>query len=151
MSASPSNGDMKRWIWLSLWVTVLGALAPAFGAGMILIDDSRLWPGPNPPGPVPPPWPPGPMVPRRPHPFAPLEVSFVKVHTRINDQVAVTAVDQEFYNPEPDRLEGTFVFPIPKGAQIDKFTMEIDGKRVEAELAARRTRPAASMRTSCAS
>src|SRR5262249_26814736 len=32
------------------------------------------------------------------------------------------------------RLEGTFIFPIPKGAHLDKFTMEIDGKQVEAEL-----------------
>lgn len=58
----------------------------------------------------------------------------MKVNTRINDQVAVTAVDQEFYNPNAARLEGTFVFPVPKGAHIDKFTMEIDGKQVEAEL-----------------
>jgi Ca-activated chloride channel family protein len=61
-------------------------------------------------------------------------VNYVKVHTRITDQVAVTSVDQEFYNPNPARLEGTFVFPIPKGAHINKFTMEIDGKQVEAEL-----------------
>jgi Ca-activated chloride channel homolog len=65
-----------------------------------------------------------------------LDVNYVKVHTRITDQVAVTSVDQEFYNPNPARLEGTFVFPIPKGAHIDKFTMEIDGKQVEAELLA---------------
>jgi Ca-activated chloride channel homolog len=63
-----------------------------------------------------------------------MEVSYVKVHTRITDQVAVTSVDQEFYNPNAARLEGTFVFPIPKGAHINKFTMEIDGKQVEAEL-----------------
>jgi len=66
--------------------------------------------------------------------LCPLDVNYVKVHTRITDQVAVTSVDQEFYNPNPARLEGTFVFPIPKGAQINKFTMEIDGKQVEAEL-----------------
>ena len=45
-------------------------------------------------------------------------------------------MDQEFYNPNPSRLEGTFVFPVPKGAHINKFTMEIDGKQVEAELLA---------------
>lgn len=81
-----------------------------------------------------PPRPPRPWPPPRPHPFAPLDVNYVKVHTRITDQVAVTSVDQEFYNPNPARLEGTFVFPIPKGAHINKFTMEIDGKQVEAEL-----------------
>ena len=73
-------------------------------------------------------------MPPRPYLFAPLEVSSVKVNSRITDQVAVTAVDQEFYNPNPARLEGTFVFPVPKGAHLDKFTMEIDGKQVEAEL-----------------
>src|ERR1019366_3743009 len=40
----------------------------------------------------------------------------------------------DFYNPNPQRLEGTYLFPIPKGGQIDKFTMEIGGKQVEAEL-----------------
>ena len=32
------------------------------------------------------------------------------------------------------RLEGTYLFPVPKGAQIDKFAMDIGGKQVEAEL-----------------
>jgi len=63
-----------------------------------------------------------------------LEVSYLKANTRITDQIAVTSLEEEFYNPNSMRLEGTFVFPIPKGAQISKFTMEIDGKQVEAEL-----------------
>src|SRR5712671_1899189 len=54
-------------------------------------------------------------------PFAPLEV-------------AVTSIDQEFYNPNDQRLEGTYIFPVPKDAHIDKFSMEIGGKMVEAEL-----------------
>ena len=86
------------------------------------------------PPPFVPPRPPRPFPPPRPYRFAPLDVNYVKVNTRITDQVAVTSVDQEFYNPNPARLEGTFVFPIPKGAHINKFTMEIDGKQVEAEL-----------------
>jgi len=70
----------------------------------------------------------------RPHIFAPLDVDFVKVNTRINEQVAMTTVEQEFFNPNQSRLEGTFVFPVPKGAHLDKFTMEIDGRMAEAEL-----------------
>ena len=97
---------------------------------MIIVEDPSLWPGPVPPHPIPP-WP-GP-VPRR-YVFAPLEVESVKVQTRINDQVAVTSIDQTFYNPNAARLEGTFVFPVPKGAHLDRFTMEIDGKQVDAEL-----------------
>ena len=125
---------MKRWIW-ALCLVVLGIAAPfrASGVGLIIVEDSSWLPGPVPPRPIPPPWPPRPLPPR-PYIFAPLEVSFVKVNTRITDQVSVTAVDQEFYNPNPARLEGTFVFPVPKGAHLDKFAMEIDGKQVEAEL-----------------
>ncbi len=121
-------------------IGLMGTMSPAHGAGLIIVDEAHWWPGPNPPRPIPPrpsppPWQPGPIwPPHRPHAFAPLEVNFVKVNTRITDQVAVTGVDQEFYNPNPARLEGTFVFPLPKGAHIDKFTMEIDGRQVEAEL-----------------
>jgi Ca-activated chloride channel homolog len=109
-----------------------GAQLPCLGAGLIIIDEAHWRPGPWPPIPRPP-WPP-PFPPPRPHVFAPLDVDHVKVHTRITDQVAVTKVEQEFYNPNPARLEGTFVFPVPKGAHIDRFTMEIDGKQVQAEL-----------------
>jgi len=110
----------------------MAALTPAFAAGLIIVDDTSLVPWP--PRPIPPPWPPRPQPPVRTYRFAPLEVTSVKVDTRIKDQLAVTSVQQEFHNPNPARLEGTFVFPIPKGAHLDKFTMEIDGKQVEAEL-----------------
>jgi Ca-activated chloride channel family protein len=75
-------------------------------------------------------------VPHRPAPyvFAPLEVKYHKVTVKIVDQVAVTEVDQSFHNPNPQRLEGDYIFPIPKGAQIDKFSMDINGKMTEAEL-----------------
>ena len=66
--------------------------------------------------------------------FAPLEVTFHHVNVKIDGQIATTSVDQEFNNPNPTRLEGTYLFPVPKGAQIDKFTMDIGGKQVEAEL-----------------
>jgi Ca-activated chloride channel family protein len=67
-------------------------------------------------------------------PFAPLEVSSHHVEVKIDGQVAVTSIDQEFYNPNDQRLEGTYMFPVPKGAHIDKFSMEIGGKMVDAEL-----------------
>ena len=68
------------------------------------------------------------------YPFAPLAVKYHHVTVRITDQVAVTEVDQVFFNPTPMRLEGTYLFPIPKGAQIDRFAMDIDGKMTDAEL-----------------
>jgi Ca-activated chloride channel family protein len=66
--------------------------------------------------------------------FAPLEVSFHHVTVEINDQVAVTSVDQEFVNPNSQRLEGTYMFPLPSGAHIDRFSMDVNGRMQEAEL-----------------
>jgi Ca-activated chloride channel homolog len=64
----------------------------------------------------------------------PLEVKYHHVETTIEEMAAVTSVDQEFYNPTSRRLEGYYLFPIPEGAVIGKFSMYIDGKETEAEL-----------------
>ncbi|MDB5300819.1 MAG: vault protein inter-alpha-trypsin protein, partial [Phycisphaerales bacterium] len=66
--------------------------------------------------------------------FAPLEVVYHHVNVEINDQVATTSVDQEFFNPNRGDLEGTYIFPLPAGAHIDKFSMDINGKMMDAEL-----------------
>ncbi len=68
------------------------------------------------------------------HAFAPLEVRTHHVEVKIDGQIATTSVDQEFYNPNDRALEGIYMFPIPKTAHIDKFSMEIGGEQVEAEL-----------------
>src|SRR4051812_20478984 len=61
-----------------------------------------------------------------PHPaFAPLEVAYHKVEVTIEGQKATTHVDQEFFNPNRATLEGDYMFPIPRGAHIDKFTMRV--------------------------
>lgn len=69
-----------------------------------------------------------------PTPYAPLEVTYHRVSVAITDQAAVTTVDQEFFNPTGMRLEGTYIFPLPAGAHIDKFAMDINGTMAEAEL-----------------
>jgi Ca-activated chloride channel family protein len=64
----------------------------------------------------------------------PLEVSSHIVDVSIDGLSAETLIDQVFYNPTSYRLEGYYIFPVPKNALIRKFTMEIDGKETEAEL-----------------
>src|SRR4029079_1738684 len=109
---------MKRSLFAAAWLLVLAAATLASGAGMIVVEDSSWWPGPLAPGPVPPPWP-GPHRPLpQPYRFAPLDVQSVKVRTQIRDQVAVTVIDQDFFNANSVRLEGTFVFPVPRGAHL---------------------------------
>jgi Ca-activated chloride channel family protein len=75
-----------------------------------------------------------PWLPRPIHKFTPLEIKSAKVTSSINDQVAHTKIEEEFYNPNPRRLEGTFLLPLPKGAHLEKFAMEVNGKMAEAEL-----------------
>lgn len=73
----------------------------------------------------------------RPHPLPnpfPLEVVYHKVDVRIDGQSAITKIDQAFYNPSHHQLEGFYIFPVPKGAVISNFTMEINGKETKAEL-----------------
>ena len=128
---------MKRIFALSALLVLSGLVSPVpqcRADGFIVVDEAHWWPGPRPPHPMPPIWPPRPIPPPRPYIFAPLEVTYHHVNVKIDGQVATTSVDQEFFNPNPSRLEGTYLFPIPKGAQIDRFTMDIGGKQVEAEL-----------------
>jgi Ca-activated chloride channel family protein len=64
----------------------------------------------------------------------PLAVKDHHVTVSIKGPIATTEVDQTFGNPYPYDLEGTYVFPLPEDAAVDKFSMWIDGKETEAEL-----------------
>src|SRR5260370_6360140 len=50
------------------------------------------------------------------------------------DQVSVTRVEQTFRNHTDRQLEATYLFPIPKGASVNKFTMWVNGKEVSGEM-----------------
>jgi Ca-activated chloride channel family protein len=121
-----------------LLTLLLANALPGLAAGLIIIHDPDFWRPPwNPPHPHPPILPSPRPIPPRPQPvWAPLEVQFVKGDVRVKDQIATTVIEEEFYNPNARQLEGTFLFPVPRGAHLNKFTMEINGKQVEAELMA---------------
>jgi Ca-activated chloride channel family protein len=57
-----------------------------------------------------------------------------KVNIALEDQVAVTKVEQTFRNHTDRNLEATYVFPVPRGASVNKFTMFVNGKEVRGEL-----------------
>ena len=110
----PTNKAMKRSL-LILAAGLLSIVSNARGDGFIVVER--------------------PFLVRPGHfPFAPLDVASHHVEVKIDGQVAVTSIDQEFYNPNDQRQEGTYMFPVPKDAHIDKFSMEIGGKMVDAEL-----------------
>ncbi|MBF0502456.1 MAG: VWA domain-containing protein [Candidatus Riflebacteria bacterium] len=64
----------------------------------------------------------------------PLSVTYHRVKVDIKETGAETHVDQAFYNHEPRTVEGMYIFPLPPGASISGFGMDIDGTMTKAEL-----------------
>ena len=64
----------------------------------------------------------------------PLAIKYHRVSVEITDQVARTKVDQVFINEFHRDLEGTYIFPLPKDANISEFAMFINGERISGEL-----------------
>jgi Ca-activated chloride channel family protein len=64
----------------------------------------------------------------------PLAMVNHRVTIALEDQVAVTRVEQTFRNHTDRQLEATYVFPVPKGASVNKFTMWVNGKEVRGEM-----------------
>jgi tetratricopeptide (TPR) repeat protein len=52
------------------------------------------------------------------------------IRVRIEDDIATTEVEQVFFNPTSRRLEGTFRFPLPKDASIQRFAMTVTGDKL---------------------
>ncbi|HSJ57509.1 MAG TPA: VIT domain-containing protein [Anaerolineae bacterium] len=63
-----------------------------------------------------------------------LTIKYHRVTVTIEDQVAITHVDQVFLNEARFEVEGTYVFPIPEDAAIGDFAMWVDGERLEGQL-----------------
>ncbi|MCP4541005.1 MAG: VWA domain-containing protein [Chloroflexi bacterium] len=94
---------------------LLGTVQPALADGIIIPD------------PIPMPEP----VPLR---DTWLTIRYHRVTVTIEDQVAVTRVEQEFVNEHDWECEGTYVFPLPEGAAISEFIMWVDGTPVEGKI-----------------
>src|SRR5262245_1761907 len=64
----------------------------------------------------------------------PLAMLNHSVKITLEDQVAITHVEQVFRNHTDRQLEATYIFPVPKGASVTKFTMWVNGKETHGEL-----------------
>jgi len=67
-------------------------------------------------------------------PLQQLAVRYHHVTVTIKNQIAVTHVDQVFYNSNDWPIEGTYFFPIPQDAVVTNFTLWIDGKPVDGQV-----------------
>jgi Ca-activated chloride channel family protein len=104
---------------LIILVTSLALPSSAFADGIIIPDPPPCEPGPCPPVVI---------------PIEQLVIRYHHVTVTIHDQLAVTHVDQVFYNPNDWTIEGTYVFPVPLEAAVSGFTLWVDGKPVEGQV-----------------
>lgn len=109
----------RRFAFLFLLAFLLGGTVyPASADGIII-------PEPPPCRDMCPPWP---------RPMAQLEIKYHHVDVSITDQLAVTHVDQIFYNPNEWAVEGTYLFPLPLDAVVSEFTLWVDGEPVQGKV-----------------
>ena len=104
---------------LIILISVLALPTSAFADGIIIPDPPSCDPGPCPPVVI---------------PMNQLVIRYHHVTISIQDQLAVTHVDQVFYNPNDWTIEGTYIFPIPDDAAVSGFTLWVDGKPVEGQV-----------------
>ena len=92
---------------ISSLVLVLAAAASTNAAGLLIPEDKKL---------------------------PPLAMVHHRVNISIEDQVTVTTIEQAFRNHTDRQLEATYLFPIPKGASVNKFTMWVGDTETTGEL-----------------
>ncbi len=95
----------------------LAAPAPAYADGIIVPEPPICDPGPCPP-----------------IPLSQLAIEYHRVHVTVEDQVAVTHVDQVFRNDNDWTVEGTYLFPLPPDAAVTGFTLWMDGEPAEGQV-----------------
>lgn len=71
-------------------------------------------------------------------PALPLTIQRQTVRVAIHDEVAETMVDQRFFNPSSQAVEGWYWFTVPEDAEIASFALETNGQLIEAEVVERK-------------
>src|SRR5512139_3932504 len=80
---------------------------------------------------------PEPRVPERgPEPRGgwPIRLVDQKIRVTVEDQAAVFDVTQVFSNPNAWPGEGVYLFPLPEGASVSRFTMRMGDTEVPGEV-----------------
>ncbi len=70
--------------------------------------------------------------------YAPAPLVATEVDIAIGGIVARTVVKQHFVNPTADWLEGRYVFPLPEDAAVNRMTLTLGDRVIEAKIAERR-------------
>lgn len=57
-----------------------------------------------------------------------------RVDAQLEENLAAVSVEHVFRNEGRSVAEGTFLFPLPAGAQVTRFAMDVDGKEMAGKL-----------------
>jgi len=72
--------------------------------------------------------------PTREQPLPPVRLKDHRVTATILDRIADVTVEQVFFNHSHAVLEGTYLFPLPRGAVVGEFAMTMGDRLVEGEV-----------------
>lgn len=61
----------------------------------------------------------------------PLQISEVKTQVRIRGHMAETRMTMTFFNPQSRNMAGDLFFPLPEGAMVSGYALDIEGKMVD--------------------
>ena len=76
------------------------------------------------------------VTPTQQQPYNPdaLQLAAEMVRVHLSDRAAEVSVECTYHNSSPRVLEGTYLFPLPPEAAVDKFSLFVDGEEIRAEL-----------------
>jgi Ca-activated chloride channel family protein len=69
----------------------------------------------------------------------PLSIQRLQVRTRIEDDLAITTVEETFFNPADTTLEGIFRVRLPEGAILSRFAIDRRGRLIDGYVKERET------------
>lgn len=78
-----------------------------------------------------PPLPPPALLVRQNDRSRPLKLSTVAIETRIVGHLAETSLTMSFYNPNASVMEGDLYFPLPQGAAVSGYALDVGGQLVD--------------------
>ena len=68
----------------------------------------------------------------------PLRLARHAVRVKVRDNIARTEIEQHYYNPTGQTLEGTFSFPLPPDASISRLALYVGNRLEEGEIVERK-------------
>ncbi|HXX93498.1 MAG TPA: VIT domain-containing protein, partial [Planctomycetota bacterium] len=60
-----------------------------------------------------------------------LPLAKVAISARVADRIALVTMEQAFHNPFTTPLEAVYLFPLPGGAAVSRFELQVAGRTIK--------------------